>query len=512
MPVYEYQGQHYDLPEGLSNEQAVAKIKTHLGGTSEDTQTQPSDNSSFLPELGRQLGLTARAGITGLSSASNAVTDFLSGAANLGLTAAGSEQRVPYLSQLQQQGLNQVLPVPRPGLEQSVQTGAEALASLMTPGLKAPMAPQAEGATGKEILRRSLSEAAGVATGAMAGESAAKKTTEVTGSPWAGLAAGLATGTVVGSGTGKALFAASGPRTAPTTIEEVRARARQGYKAMDDANVSLRSDSIKEKLLPSLEKKLEQENYDPMVVAAHKPLEDNINLLKKILTNPYTDFNRLEKIRGSLSSLSQGSDDQARLAKIAVGEIDSFMANINNKDVLSLSGADAKKSIETLKAARADWRNQSRAQVLQDVLDSATVRAEGSTGATGDKVKQGLVNLAANTQKMKVFSTSEQNVIKAASKATDLETMLSLLAKFNPERGALQTAIATGNVMSLDTLRGQVGTGLAVGGFAADKTLAAVRKKEVQDLISQIASGNLKAPKEGFAVPGLFGAAIGATQ
>jgi hypothetical protein len=31
MPVYQFQGQHYDLPDGLSNEQAIAKIKGHLG-------------------------------------------------------------------------------------------------------------------------------------------------------------------------------------------------------------------------------------------------------------------------------------------------------------------------------------------------------------------------------------------------------------------------------------------------------------------------------------------------
>lgn len=34
MPIYEYQGQHYDLPDGLSNDDALGKIKTHLGQTS----------------------------------------------------------------------------------------------------------------------------------------------------------------------------------------------------------------------------------------------------------------------------------------------------------------------------------------------------------------------------------------------------------------------------------------------------------------------------------------------
>lgn len=33
MPVYQYEGQHYDLPDGLTNEQAIAKIETHLGKT-----------------------------------------------------------------------------------------------------------------------------------------------------------------------------------------------------------------------------------------------------------------------------------------------------------------------------------------------------------------------------------------------------------------------------------------------------------------------------------------------
>lgn len=32
MPVYEYQGQHYELPDGLSKEQALSKIKMHVGG------------------------------------------------------------------------------------------------------------------------------------------------------------------------------------------------------------------------------------------------------------------------------------------------------------------------------------------------------------------------------------------------------------------------------------------------------------------------------------------------
>lgn len=41
MPVYEYKGQHYELADGLSKEQALAKIKTHLGETVEQPVESP---------------------------------------------------------------------------------------------------------------------------------------------------------------------------------------------------------------------------------------------------------------------------------------------------------------------------------------------------------------------------------------------------------------------------------------------------------------------------------------
>jgi len=516
MPVYEYQGQHYELPEGLSNEQALAKIKGYLGETTPAaaaaTPTAPEQAPSKGSELGRQLGLTARAGISGLSAVPNAMADFLSGAANLGLMAVGSEQRVPYLSQLQQQALEQTFPTPKPGLEQKVQTAAEAVAGMMTPGLKAPMAQQAGGQTAKEIGRRAGTEAAAVATGAVAGEEAAKQATEVTGSPWAGLAAGLATGTIAGSATGKGLFALTGPRKEAVTIDQIRARASKGYQAMDDAGVALKTTGIKDKLIPGINNELKANNYDPEIVAAHKDIQDNLKLLDKVTSSPYVDFGRLEKVRSAFSDIAKGTDDKARLAKVVTKEIDSYLSNIKGTDTLSLSGTSATKAMEALTQARADWRNQARAQVIQDLLDSSTARIEGSTGATGDIVKRNLVNLTANPEKMKMFSTREQNIIKAAAKATDMETLLSLMSKFNPERGALQAVIAGSALTRADTLSGQLGLGAAGAGYLSDKALTSLRKKEIENLISQIASGNLQAPKEGFAVPGLFGATMGTTK
>lgn len=513
MPVYEYKGQQYDLPDGLSNEQALSKIQTYLNEPTapQETAVPSVEPTSISSELARQLGLTARAGISGLSTVPNAVADFLSGAANLGLMATGSEKRVPYLSQAQQQAIQQTFPAPKPGLEEKVQTATEAVAGLMTPGMKSPMAQQVEGASSREIARRAGSEAVAAAVGSVVGEEVAKQATELTGSPWAGLAAGLATGTIAGSGTGKGVFALTGPRQEATTIDQIRRRASQGYRTMEDAQVTVDSGSIKNKLIPKLQTELAQNNYDPAIVKAHGAIEDNLKLLDKLITDPTVDFTRLEKVRGSFSSLAQGQDDTARLAKIVTNEIDSYLGNLGSKDISSKTGANTKEALKALGQARTDWRNQARAQVLQDLLDSSTARMEGSTGAVGDVIKRNLVNLTANTEKMKMFSSREQNVIKSAAKATDMETLLSLLSKFNPERGALQAAFTGGALMKADTIQGQLGLGAAGAGYLSDKALASMRQREVRDLISQIASGNLQAPKEGFAVPGLFGAALGAS-
>lgn len=517
MPVYEYNGQHFDLPEGMSNEQALSKIKSHLGEAEVSVAPAPAEAASepsMLSEVGRQLGLTARAGISGLSAVPNAVADFASGALNLGLTAAGSEKRVPYLSQMQQQALNQTFPTPQPGLESSVQTGAEAVAGMMTPGMRLPMAQQAEGATARQIATRGGAEAVGTATGAIAGEAASQKAMELTDSPWAALAAGLATGTVAGSAAGKGVFTVAGPRKEPVTIQQIRTRASQGYQAMDDAGVTIKSDSVKNKLVPNIKDSLNKENFDPEIVAAHKPIADNLKLLDKIIADPNVDFKRLEKIRGTFSSMSQGGDDASRLARVVTAEIDSYVANLSGKDVSAAKG-NAKDALATLSKARDDWRNQSRAQVLQDILDSATAVVEGKGGAISDVLRNKMVNLTSNVDKMKMFSTSEQNVIKAATKATDLEGFLNLLAKFNPQRGVAQASILTSGLTAAGAgtgatqLAGIGAAGMSGTGFLADKALAASRQKEVKNLISQIASGNLQAPKQGFAIPGLFGAAMG---
>jgi len=63
MPVYQYEGNHYDLPEGLSNEQAIAKIQGYLGKTTTSEQTAPVSNLELMFGTGSPIARTIKGAV-----------------------------------------------------------------------------------------------------------------------------------------------------------------------------------------------------------------------------------------------------------------------------------------------------------------------------------------------------------------------------------------------------------------------------------------------------------------
>ena len=86
MPVYQYDGQHYDLPDGLSNEQAIAKIKAHLGDV-ETPAGQPSAKDQTMQNIQQAVGQEQE----GLTGTAETLASLGSGALGMvaGLPVAG---------------------------------------------------------------------------------------------------------------------------------------------------------------------------------------------------------------------------------------------------------------------------------------------------------------------------------------------------------------------------------------------------------------------------------------
>mgnify|MGYP007090451285 CR=1 FL=1 len=63
MPVYQYEGKHYDLPEGLSNEQAIAKIEGYLGKTTTVETAPKVSNMELMFGAGSPVARTIKGAI-----------------------------------------------------------------------------------------------------------------------------------------------------------------------------------------------------------------------------------------------------------------------------------------------------------------------------------------------------------------------------------------------------------------------------------------------------------------
>lgn len=478
-------------------------------------QTQPATSEpTALDKFGRAVGLTARAGLKGITAIPLAVGDAIAQAQNAANALTGRESRVAVPSEsFNAQLTNAGLPEPKAGAETYSSMGAEAMAGGGLP--KVGISQVGLGAIETTARQQATRAASNLVSAGVAGSvtpAVADAVTSITDNPFVGLAAGLATGTIVGSGTGKLAFNVASPRSTPVTIEDVRKAASQSYKQMEDAGAAVRTDSVKNKLFGTIERNLADFNFNPDVVEAHRPIAQQLKNAQTVLNKPFVSFATLEQLRGEMSSLSTGGDTTAKMARSVVNDIDAYMSKLSPRDTLALGGGTAQDALKNLKDARTGWRNQARAQVLQDILENAQLRAEGSFASKGEKIQQGLLNLATNPDKLSMFSSTEQNIIKAATKTDDIEKILMGLGRLNPQRGTFQQAMAGTAAYNLDNPQGQAVTALSAGGFGADKLLGAVRQRELKSIIDQIASGNLQTPKEGFAVPGLFGAAMGGKQ
>lgn len=461
-----------DAPEGATQEQVLEYVKANYSQAAKQP-AKPGVGESIL----RQLGLTARAGITGAASLPAMLADPLVAGFNL---ATGSRQPLP--SQALQSTMTLAgLPEPQTGLERAVQTGASALAGA---GSQIAAARQA-GEFFKPLTQQAGAQLVAAGAAGTAAQPVAEKVMEETESPAAAIAAALVTGTVAGKAGAKAVGALQGRQPA-ASIEDIRKRAQQQYRAMADQGVVLKKQSVAD-AFDMMELSLRKNGFDPDVVDTHKPVMQQIESLKKVTEQGPVTFERLEKMRGQLSDLKSSRDAATRkFAGQAVAELDTYIASLNARDLAAKSG-EIDKAVKAVEGARKDWRNLSKATVLENALDVAEAKALAPTASEGELIRRQLINLAADKNKMRQFTEREQNAIKSVAKGGAIDPILSLLARFNPERSQLAVGGLTFTAASNPALAATI----AGGGFAADKALGALRQAASNRLVNQIASGTL---------------------
>jgi len=497
--VYEYKGASYELPDGLSNEAALAKIKASLGEVEGQPSAQPvAQPTAETPKeqglgdlLRRQLGLAGRAVVTGVSAPANIVTDFLSGAANVAANIVGSEKRAPYLSKEQSKGLTQLgVPEPETGAERAAQVGMQALTSA---GGMAAMAP-------KSIFGADLARQLPAATVApMAAQPVAEITKEITGSDLAATIAALGVSGAVGKYTGDVAGRIAAGKQPTTTMADVQQKASRAYTKVSDQGIEISGQNATS-LVDKIKTRLDAVDYIPENAA---PVANILNKYESILQRGNITFDNVEQMRRLANNLKSNPDKNIRrLASEMVDSIDDHVAALSPKDVVSGSGG-IDVAVKTIMEARKDFRNLSRASTLDNILNVAETKALNPSASESELIRQGFITLASNKNKMNLFSKDEQNAIKAVAKGSTLDPLLTLMAKFNPQRSQLITGGAVGfGVGSPETLKYSIP--IAAAGYGADKLQALLRRQSAEKAMSGLLTETTPGPQPSYYTRGLL--------
>jgi hypothetical protein len=490
--VYEYKGASYELPDGLSKEDALAKIKASLGEATTQPVSQPTAQAPKEQGLGdmlkRQLGLAARAVVTGASAPVNIVTDFLSGAANVGANIIGSEKRVPYLSKEQSKGLTQLgVPQPETGAERAAQVGMQ---SLVSAGGMAAAAPKS--IFGADLVRQL--PAATVAP--MVAQPVAEITKEITGSDMAATIAALGVSGAVGKATGDLAGRIASGKQPTTTMADVQQKASRAYTKVADQGIEISGQNATN-LVSKVKNRLDASDYIPENAA---PVANILNKYESMLQRGNLTFDNVEQMRRLANNLKSNPDKNIRrLASEMVDTIDDHVSNLSPKDVVSGAGG-IDTAVKTIMEARKDFRNLSRATTLQNVLDIAETKALNPTASESELIRQGFITLAANKSKMNLFNKDEQNAIKAVAKGSSLDPLLTLMAKFNPQR----SQIMAGGAFAGSIAKPEIAIPIAGAGFAADKLQSLLRRQSAENAMSGLLTGTTPGPQPSYFTRGLL--------
>jgi hypothetical protein len=279
----------------------------------------------------------------------------------------------------------------------------------------------------------------------------------------------------------------------------VEQNAQRSYTKVSDLGIKLKQGSATG-LVSKLKTRLDAKDYIPENAA---PVTNVLSKIESIVERGDVSFDNIEKMRSLANTLKGNPDNNVRrLGSELIAGIDEHVAALKPRDIAAGRGG-LDEAIKTITGARKDWRNLSRASMLENVLDTAAARALNPTASESELIRQGFIGLAANKNKLNLFNSDEQNAIRAVAKGGSLDPLMTMLSKFNPQRSQL---VAGGGLVYSATNPEQAAYAAAVaaGGFGADKLQALLRKRSADQAISGLLTGTTPAPAPSYFTRGLL--------
>jgi len=196
-------------------------------------------------------------------------------------------------------------------------------------------------------------------------------------------------------------------KTAPTA-ESLAQRSSQLFNEAKQSGVELNAKDFATNMA-SIGKNLRNEGYDPRLYPKLSVALDemaNAGIPK--------DFNELSTLRKFVMGAQKSADpEERRLATMLKSDFDEYVANIPESSVVGGS----KEGLKAWKEARDTYTKLSKSDVFTEMLENAQLdKSKFSMSGIENSLAQQLRQLAKNDKKMRLFTSEEQDAIKAAAK------------------------------------------------------------------------------------------------
>ena len=264
-------------------------------------------------------------------------------------------------------------------------------------------------------------------------------------------------------------------KTAPSA-ENLAQTSRNLFTSARESGVELNAKDFATNMA-SIGKELRNEGYDPrlypkLAVALDEMTQSGIP----------KDFNELSTLRKFIQGAQKSADsDEKRLATILKDEFDTYVSNIPESSVVGGS----KEGLKQWKEARDAYSKLSKSEVFTDMLENAQLdKSKFSMSGTENSLAQQLRQLAKNDKKMRLFTQTEQDAIKAAAKGGTTQNLLRFFGKFAPTSsvGSIAPILAT-------AANAPLGLAMTAGGIGARAAATQIRKSDVNKLAALMRAG-----------------------
>jgi hypothetical protein len=387
--------------EDFLNQSPKVNAEAFLQG---DAAPETNPVADAVSEIPRQLGLTGRYAVEGLSS----LADLPNYVINTVGGAFGANPNLKYPSQMVGEGLTAVgVPEPQNAQERVVGDISRALTGTGAT-IKGAQALSKYAPMVSELAKNPINQLR-AATGA---SGAAGTTREAGGGQ---LAQGLA-GLAGGMAATKSVL----PKKTPYTANEMRAQSNAAYRQAAQQGGALKPQSIVQKL-DDIEGKL----FSDRVISTspkYKPVRDQIQFIRNLAKKPISlaEAQSLDSDLGdTISSYIQQNGKPDKVGMMLMKVRDGLRDMIDSADDAQLIGG--KQGFNAWKEAKKMWSKSMQLNDVERILE----RAEGRDNPV-TVIKNGFAALKNNPKKFNAFDKDTQAAIKKAAKSGIVSELLRI--------------------------------------------------------------------------------------